>query len=434
MATTTRWEVCKYALATYLLGRYALNDATQTAITTLSDASLLAGFGAQDLVDVGCEVRLRQDSTAGGGGTVRYDTVRLSRRPSHSAGQMTFSSPVVSGYETPVVANNDSEALVLFRPFRWDNFFAAIDEALRRFPFFKLIVPLTSIPDGDMLASGTTSWSEVGDGEISKVAATHPLGLRVLRMTGVTANDYILSATIPVEPDTSYYLEALGMIASSGAADDTGTLVLRDNTNSADISLDNVTIDRFEPELLINTLTTPSGCKQVAVRLEADNAGDIIDWAHVIFRKNGQLVYPLIDRPQRIVRIGEVRATREQEWGQRSWDTMMPVAADPRQIDAGLWELHLKEDVSGYAVYYEEFVQPAVLDSQSAPDDATVAIPVEDIAAVAVANFLSPYQDMRQWRPAYLRAAMHAGQVVDAYGSQRSYVQSAPKVIPRLRL
>ena len=36
----------------------------------------------------------------------------------------------------------------------------------------------------------------------------------------------------------------------------------------------------------MNNVATPSGCKQVTVRLEADNAGDVIDWTNVILRKN----------------------------------------------------------------------------------------------------------------------------------------------------
>jgi len=46
----------------------------------------------------------------------------------------------------------------------------------------------------------------------------------------------------------------------TGAATDTGTLVLYDETNAAAITLnsDQITINTFEPELLINNVTTPA--------------------------------------------------------------------------------------------------------------------------------------------------------------------------------
>ena len=402
MSSNTRWTVLKRICEDYSVGWVAVNDGTQSGITTFSDDSVFGGRG-RNSVPVGADVRIRQNSVTGDTGTNTYGEARVSAVASFSAGQLTFDpGPTAAAVpENPVVANNYTEALVLKDPdMRFEDACNYMNRALASLGWEKYQVPLTLVTDGDMISASTSSWTEVGSGALSKVAATFPLGVRVLRMTGVAANDYILSATIPVEPETSYYLEACGMIASTGAAADTGTLVLYDETNSASITLSEYTVNTFEPIVLRNSISTPAGCKQVSIRMEADNAGDVIDWAWVIFRKNSSRQFTVQDRPVKTLWLGELRDVSG-DWGNRPWTDMPQLAAKPMQVGAGIWQYQVQQGCSGRSIWYEEFVQPAPMTA----DSSTTSVEVEDLAAVTAELWLRPKRKDPKWAEVYERAA-----------------------------
>src|SRR3990167_7997479 len=310
MATSTLATIYARCVDRYGLGRRGTN--TGAVATSLVDADNLSGRGSVDGIEPGCQVLIDTGTRAG-------DIKQLDAKPTLSTGLVTVTP------DFGAALDSTSTYIILRRPLRFIGTYGvrdAVNKALQLLAWEKRIVPITLVGDGDMLdgdALPTSHWSEVGSGTLSKVAATHPLGQRVLRMTGWALNDYILSATIAVEPDTSYYLEVLGMIGSGGAAADTGTLVLYDETNAASITLnsDQITINTFEPELLINNVTTPSGCKQVSVRLGAGNAGGIIDWGHVILRKNSSQEFVLADRPQKALWVGRLLTPVWNAWGTR---------------------------------------------------------------------------------------------------------------------
>ena len=391
---------------TYRLGRRCTNTGTSaSAITSDSD---LGGPSGAERVERGCDVQIAS-------GTIKGGTTRIAGTPVLSTG--TFN---VDPNLTGALAAADLFD-ILYRPLRFTKgehvMEAAINAALRRFAWEKRIVPLTLCPDGDMLAAGTTSWSEVGGGALSKVVEAFPYGLPALRMTGVAANDYIQSTAMAVEPEKSYYLEVLGLLASTAAAADTGTLVLYDVTNAASITLDTdqITINRFEPTILINgAVEMPSGCKQVYARFEADNAGDIIDWGWVILRKNEDMVFTVQDRPTRLLALGEVRATTTDDWGRRSWDDMAPVTAKSHMVQDGMWQYHLGQSVSGLSVWYEETVATPVIDALTD----TTSVKIEHLAAVATERLLYPLRSSPAWALKYEEAARDAAAVLSQRKSQ----------------
>ncbi len=420
MATTTRWDIKEYAVDTYDLGRLGTNDEGTGTTAILSDDSQFGAHRGADRIEVGCDVRARQDSTPGGGGTVTYDGSRIAKRPTFPAGTITL-DPVLALGEVQDTDLNDTTFYVLYLPFRDEQLNKEINKVLGEDSMWqKLIRPLTAVTDGDRRSTTTTAWSETGDGAITKVAATFPLGERVLRMTGVTANDFIVSTTIAVEEKKSYYAEITGMIASTGAAADQGTWIVYDLTNAAAITIGDPTIDRFEPEILSENLSMPSGCEQIEFRLEADNAGDIIDWANVTFRKNEQMTFTLEDKPYHILDIGEVRVARSSDWGQRTFEDMYPIAHKAVQLTEGLWQLQLKgpnSAVSGHAVYYEEWVAPGEL----ALDSSTTIAPKKAVAAVVAERLL---RGVAGFEDEHTRAAIDASKVIDRAQTQRSYVTS----------
>ena len=161
---------------TYRLGRRCTNTGTSaSAITSDSD---LGGPSGAERVERGCDVQIAS-------GTIKGGTTRIAGTPVLSTG--TFN---VDPNLTGALAAADLFD-ILYRPLRFTKgehvMEAAINAALRRFAWEKRIVPLTLCPDGDMLAAGTTSWSEVGGGALSKVVEAFPYGLPALRMTGVAA-------------------------------------------------------------------------------------------------------------------------------------------------------------------------------------------------------------------------------------------------------
>lgn len=405
-----------------------LGGALSARTTTINDAG---GISAADTTVI-------VTSATGFPSSGNYIILVESERMEVTAGQGTTTWTIRRGVLNTLAATHVDTSTVtlqdafqlLYQPLRFDSgqysVHDAITQAMAEFAWERRMVPVTLVPDGDMLAAATSSWSEVGSGALSKVAATFPLGERVLRMTGVAANDYIKSGTIPVEPETDYYLEVTGMIASIGAAADTGTLVLYDETNAASITLDSdkITIDRFEPEILLHTsVSTPAGCKQVTIRLEADNAGDIIDWTNVIFRRNSLREFVLTDRPQHILEVGRLFATSVSDWqerGQRLTDNEIP--CEVVQLDSGMWAIHTRENLAGKSVWYEEYVRPAAL----TVDTDTTTLPKEDLAAVATELLLRPLQSDKQWKAIYAKVVDRAAYARAKYQSLRVTRKSAP--------
>lgn len=398
MTTSTRQTVREELLDRYGLGRRG--TATAGAVGSITDTGNLKGPSAAEGLDVGCQVMVTLNANDAGAAP-ENEITQLASRPKQSTGVFD----VEPDFTAAVEVSDTFE--ILYKPLRFDGgqhaVHEAINKALADLPWARQVVPFSLVPDGDMLASGTTDWTETGDGAITKVAASFPHALRVLRMTGVTADDYIVSGTIAVEENESYYVEVTGMISGSGAAADQGTLILYDKTNDDPITLDETTIDRFEPELLINTVTMPSGCEQVEFRLEADNAGDIIDWADLILRKNNSRELTVADRPVRIVRLGNLLVSRRDEWGQRGPMTVEP--AEVVQVGNGIWQYQTKQSLAGYSVWYEEFVTPGSLDS----DTDTTSVPKEDLAPVAAEILLRPLRGRSaEWAARYEVAAKDA--------------------------
>ena len=419
MATATLKAILERLCDDYGIGRYGTNSGTSAS--QLTDDTRFGGSDGAKNLDGGCALYV----TGGSSGSAPDDEeTRLSTKMKLATG-VALLDPVL----TAAFAANDT-FMTVFKPLTFKTgsgpnaIIPKINQMLRGFNWEKHIRPVSLFADADMRSTGTSSYSETGDGAITKVAATFPLAARVLRMTGVTANDYIVSSTVAVEEKKSYYFEVTGMIASSGVAADQGTAILYDLTNATGLTLANATIDRFEPEILISNVTMSSGTEQVEARLEADNAGDIIDWTNLVLRKNESRIFTLPDDPQRILDIGQVKVTTESKWSRRSWNEMQTVDAEVVTTDAGIWQLHLGESVSGMAVFYEQFVVPATL---SAATD-TTQIPVEHLAAAVAEALLKPLRFLsKDWASKYEFAASQAAGVYDRYWSQnQTVVNQAP--------
>ena len=205
MASTTRFDLKKYLVQTYKLGRYWLNDASQSDATTIGDQSKFGGFRGDERIEVGCDILIQQSTTPGDISTAIYDVTRVSLKPSDDAGQITLKpTPSVGSYETPVVADNDTEGLVYYLPFRDEDINFAIDEILgEHFMWQKLIRQLTSVADGDMRASAETDWT-TDNATDAKAAATFPFGERIIIVSATSSGGYTSTGNLAVEEGKSY--------------------------------------------------------------------------------------------------------------------------------------------------------------------------------------------------------------------------------------
>ncbi len=395
---------------TYNLGRRGTN--TGTVATSATDATF-AGPGGDNRIDKGCAIMPTS------GGVAPEDEERyLSARPT-SVGLMSV-LPVF----TTALANADTFE-VLYRPLRFPDANNAINWALRNIFWEKLTLPITSVLDGDMLrtTAATPEWVATdgaggsNDPVLSKVAATYPLGIRSLNVAAHAsdAGDYALSANIPVEELKTYYLEATGFISPSaassnpGLAADAGTLVLYDVTNGAAITLTEVDINRFEPEILQNTVTMPSGCEEVQIRLTCTAVDDNINWTNIIFRKDESKEFVVQDRDATVDRLGKLYATTSDVWGARG-STMHEVAHTLEKRTAGIWVYKTQQSLGGQSLWYEEWRRPAALTNDST---LTVGLDKEDVAAVATEHLLktSGLRGKDDWSDVYEQAAIDAARV-----------------------
>lgn len=390
------------------LGRVAVNDGDQAAITQFSDDSQLGGRGGDRSVDIGADVRLRQNSVAADTGTNTYGEARVATRPSFGAGLVTFDPPPTSAQIPENIDKDDNytEALFLDLPLRFEDGCNHMNGVIQEYGWVKQVVPITDVTDGDMLQSGTTNWNAgAGTETIAKNSATFGAPYRYLSVVGSAASQYTHTATRPVEQGASYYYE---VCAFKTAAND-GSIQLYDITNSAALTLTTDDIDERVPQILRNSVSMGATTEQIQARILKSDTGSTqgvgILW--VILRRNDQRIFTIQDRPAKVLWLGELRATNETTFASRSWPSMTPVQAKAVQIDAGLWQYHLDRSLSGYSLWYEEFIQPAVMDS----DDDTTAIEIEDLAWVTMERWLQPLRGLPQWAAKYEKAAFRAGQV-----------------------
>lgn len=416
MSTSTCQEVREVMLDDFGLGRRGTN--TGTSASSVTDDANFGGPGAAEGIEVGCQMMITSGARDG-------DIVQLSSRPKQATGVISV-DPAFGA----ALANTDTFE-ILYGRLRFEGNQGVrdkINEALASFPWERQLMPITLVADGDMLSTGVTDWTVGATATRTKVAASFPHALRVLEVTAAADDDYVRTASIGVEEKKSYFLEVTGVISGSGAAADEGTLILYDVTNGANISLDETTIDRFEPGILMNSVETPSSCEQVQVWLRSENSGDIIDWANLILRKNEAREFTIQDRPVHILRLGKLLATRVDTWGRRGRD-WTEVSAEPVPVGEGIWQYQTSEDLSGYSVWYEEFIRPGSLDS----DSDTTSIPKEHLAAVAAEMVLRPLRTDKRWAAKWDYAARAAAVVRQAYSSlhtvrnegQRVYVLPA---------
>ncbi len=156
-------------------------------------------------------------------------------------------------------------------------------ENLRR----EIWLVLTDVADGDMEATGVTSWTATSSTRAKQTTGTGVVfGRQALRVTNSGANGLVTSASLFLAPNTDVFVAAIVQI-SSGSGD--AVLELYDVTNATVI--DSARVDNvFKGNALAAfTASVPATSGAIAVRLKGTSADNVIDW-------NCAVVLPVEDK------------------------------------------------------------------------------------------------------------------------------------------
>jgi len=140
---------------------------------------------------------------------------------------------------------------------------------------------LTLVTDGDMEATGVTSWT-ANNATLTKITTTGYVGLgkQSMRVLNSSLSGGAISGTVAVTQGQSLYARADLKVISG-----TGRLQLYDNTNDAEITTKRSSERSWRYVYL--TGQVPSACKLVTVRLVGVEATADVYWDNVSLRYGG---------------------------------------------------------------------------------------------------------------------------------------------------
>ena len=145
-----------------------------------------------------------------------------------------------------------------------------------RYVYFETQWPLTVITDGDMSASGTTSWTASNTSHTkSTTAAKIFSGTQSSRVANTGADGYIQSGTIKLPTGSHVYISTIVHV-------DVGTaeFALWDVTNSVELAVVTTTEEGWVHLFWQGNIGTTT--EEVALRLRGDEASADIYWDHAI--------------------------------------------------------------------------------------------------------------------------------------------------------
>lgn len=269
----------------------ALDQGTLTAATTslltINNYPFKTGrTAASDKKYEGCEIYSTQSGTAASpnpNGIASYDASGGTFVPSFTYTTQPGATDTVDIHKKGITR---------------DMLKKAINRALRNL-YYRTLAPLSLLADADMELSATTSWGTVSNATFTKNTTAGDLiyGERVGNVANSAVNGYLPSASIDVDPEATYFIQA-DLRVTSGTAN----LIAYDETNSANIDYEEY--DEYDWTRLAFTFTIPATCKQITIRLAGEEAAADVDWDNVILLKSGAKQVPL---PDYITEIGQLR-------------------------------------------------------------------------------------------------------------------------------
>ena len=385
----------------YGLGRRGTN--TGTSASAITDDVRFGGSRGSDRIENGCEVYI-----SSGGAAPEDETTRLDSKFVKNTGIATLDPAL-----TVALANDDTFE-ILYLPFRFREVHDSIIYALTQKLWERRDRPVTLVTSGSAFSDG--DWTESGAAD-TVTAPTFPWGLDEMRVENASANDYTASVSIPVEAGKTYFLEATAR-ATASPATNTPTLVLRDLTNGANISLNEATTTEQEPTILWNPNTLiPDDCELVEVRIGNAEADGDSYWSNIQFRKAESRHFVMQDRIE-ADRIGRVFCYTTKEWHRRGEASRRYIGHTIHMLGSGLWEIQLNHSV-GHSLWFEEFAKGTAMTA----DTDTTGIPAEHVAAAATMHLLRRYDRRHKlWGDSLRMAAADWAGYQGQYDEMRSHV------------
>ena len=210
--------------------------------------------------------------------------------------------------------------------------------------------------------NGVPRWTASGSSIVNKINGNFPNthSRQVLHVVGPTsATDFATSQAIPVQPTDRWFLE-VPCSAFLTAATQTlavGTVVVRDVTNSADITLSGVTTHTGRGVGMISVLfDIPNGCYEIHVRLGSSTNAATTVWGGMAMHERDQYRFSLQDRVTSRKRVGGFY-TLERETESGTSDERYknaPFQSIERVQVGGQVEIYINPNTQEFPMFYYE--------------------------------------------------------------------------------
>lgn len=260
----TRKNVLKVVLTETGLGAYG--TATGGSTTEIIDTDRLKStqYDSKDWV--------------GGWARISYDAGGAAAAPEGESSPITTYAPSTgtTTVNPAITAVASGDGYELWKNPNPKDVLDMLDSVLTDDVYMPCWTVLTECPDGDMEQTHTSDWTAT-DSTLSKVTTFGDAlsGKRSLRVLATAANGYADSNQLRVRSGSIYHVSALGY----GGADTDCKLVVYDGDNAAEI--DSVTHSNPTVARLALTITVPSGCSSMYVRLVTVTNGESSYWDEV---------------------------------------------------------------------------------------------------------------------------------------------------------
>lgn len=246
--TITRLQILKRALRQTALGITGTTTGAGST-TTFVDTTMFGSAAVNVNEWYGAWVRFTSGTLAGQFFNI-VPTITV------GTGTVTF-SPTAGG------SPGSSATYEIWKQVNPQQVLDALDDIVVQELMFPCWTILSEVPDGDMEQNNTTDWTTAVSATQTKQTAEPTMsGKRYLRVVTSGTNGYARSQLLNVVPGRAYHLSCL---ARASAASTTTQAILFDETNS--VALKTLQWANLTTGRMWATVTVPTTCKQVSIRL-----------------------------------------------------------------------------------------------------------------------------------------------------------------------
>ncbi len=318
MATVTGQQIREELLQWGLLTKLGTTTVASTAADHLRDSIRMMGRTVSPETYHGSWVRM----TSGGTGTTDGQISRID--------EVDPSTGTIWVSPSFTIAPATSTTYEIYRPdLEPDDVDRARDKGLEYLCSRWQILPVSIVTNADYLVNVTDGWTAT-DTTLSRPTQAFPTELWPATMlaTNSGASGNARSASIYAIREEDFFYLYVPVSVRSGTAQ----VIVRDITNGADIDLNgNTSETRRGWSGFEITGQLPSGCDEIQVWLQGDEADAIVEWGPIFFQPQNWRRIQLPERVDSKEKVGHVyRLTR------------LPTASG-----LGMWDESAREEIPG---------------------------------------------------------------------------------------